>query len=391
MALSAHTAREEVGLVRKQLLERMIQTDNLSHRERLFLRLVKLSVSDGGALEERPSPAEWEFIFSEARRQALTGVLFATVERLPAEERPPRQVLLQWYALAERIRQTNAVLDKEAVKVVRFLEEKGMPAVLLKGQGVARLYPDPSLRQSGDIDVWVMAKREKTMNLARSFDKNAPETLLHTELAVSDKAMVEAHFMPSFSYNPFRHRAMQRLFSQFKDDALGNKIKLGAEGGEVAVPTLAMNRVYLLVHLYRHFFDEGVGLRQLMDYYFCLRQGFTESEAEETRICIERIGMTRFAQAVFWLLVEVWNLPQSCCFLQPAPKQGKRLLAEVLEAGNFGHERLGQKRNSHEGKAGKFCRKTLRNWHFLIDYPGEVVFDVPFRLCHYIWRIAKRR
>lgn len=367
----------------------MQHSENLSHRERLFLRLVRLGVSDCGALEEIPSPADWEYLLNEARRQALTGVLFAAVGRLPQEERPQRQVLLQWYALSERIRQTNAELDKEAVRVVRFLEEKRLPVILLKGQGVARMYPDPSLRQSGDIDVWVMAKRDTTMALAKSFDKDAPETLLHTELEVSKTAVVEAHFMPSYSYNPFRHRAMQRLFDHLGKEALSNRIKLG-EAGVVPVPTRAMNRVYLLVHLYRHLFDEGVGLRQLMDYYYCLSQGLTEEEARETRSFVAQIGLTRFAKAVLWLLVEVWGLPKSCCFLQPAAKQGERLLAEVMEAGNFGHERKGETKKLHEGKFGKFCRKTLRNWHFLIDYPGEVVFDAPFRLWHWAWRMSRR-
>lgn len=361
----------------------------LSQRERLFLRLVHISVSNGDSLGTIPTTSDWEYMFREAQQQALSGVLFSAVERLPPVERPPRHVLLSWYAFAERVKQANAVLDSEAVQVMKYLEGKGLPAILLKGQGVARLYPEPSMRQPGDIDVWVIAERGVTMKLAKSLNELAPETLLHTELALGGKTTVEAHFMPSYSYNPWRHRVMQRLFASFKAEALVCKVTLG-EVGMVSVPTPAMNRVYLLCHLYRHLFDEGVGLRQLMDYYYCLRQGLTESEARETRDVVKRLGMARFASAVLWVLVKLLDLPESYCFLPPAAGQGSRFLSEVMDAGNFGRKRIPEIGNIQENKIDKFWRKTRRNWHFLRDYPDEVLFDVPFRLWHYAWRQWRR-
>ena len=39
--------------------------------------------------------------------------------------------------------------------LVRLLEERGIPVLVLKGCGVAELYPVPELRKSGDVDVLI--------------------------------------------------------------------------------------------------------------------------------------------------------------------------------------------------------------------------------------------
>lgn len=38
-----------------------------------------------------------------------------------------------------------------------------------------------------------------------------------------------------------------------------------------ATPTQSVNVVYQMCHLFNHYFHEGIGLRQLMDYYFALK------------------------------------------------------------------------------------------------------------------------
>lgn len=46
--------------------------------------------------------------------------------------------------------------------------------------------------------------------------------------------------------------------------------------GEITVPTLSFNVIYILSHLYRHVFTEGIGLRQLLDYYFVIEKFFSK-------------------------------------------------------------------------------------------------------------------
>ena len=132
-----------------------------------------------------------------------------------------------------------------------------------------------------------------------------------------------------------------------------------------------MNRVYLLVHIYRHLFDEGIGLRQLLDYHFVLRQPCSEAEREEAVRCLERLHLKRFAGAVMYVLQTVFGLEDEHLLVPPSSGRGQRLLAEIMKAGNFGQ---------HDE------RMVSRNMGFLTDYPGEVLWSPLFKIWHYAWR-----
>ena len=46
-----------------------------------------------------------------------------------------------------------------------------------------------------------------------------------------------------------------------------NVVSLPDGIGNIAIPTTAFNVIYQLTHLYHHFFDEGIGMRQIIDYF----------------------------------------------------------------------------------------------------------------------------
>lgn len=181
---------------------------------------------------------------------------------------------------------------------------------------------------------------------------------------------------------------MNRLFSylygqgEFTDVCLS-----GGSEEKVRVPSPVFNRLFLLAHIYRHFFDEGVGLRQMMDYFFCLRQSFT---AEENRVSVcwmRRMGLLRFSRAVVYVLQEVFGLEDEFCFVPPDEREGRFLLDEIMLAGNFGkYDWRYRCASGSEGMWSRFLRKSRRNFHLAVHYPGEVIWDVPFRVCHYLWR-----
>ena len=153
------------------------------------------------------------------------------------------------------------------------------------------------------------------------------------------------------------------------------------------VPNAAFNRVYILVHIYRHLFAEGIGLRQLLDYYFVLRQGFTESEREETLRILRSLGMMRFTRAVMWVLQEVYAMPDRYLLTSPDAKEGRFLLDEIMLAGNFGKHDERMQRAAGEGTFRWGLRKVLRNFRFVRSYPSEVLWSPIFKVWHLFWRI----
>ena len=151
---------------------------------------------------------------------------------------------------------------------------------------------------------------------------------------------------------------------------------------EIPSPNSAFNRVYILVHIYRHLFHEG----QLLDYYYVLHQGFTEEERAETMRTLRSLKMERFTAAVMWVLQEVYGMDGRYLLTTPNEREGRFLLNEIMLAGNFGHydERLQHERGESALHWG--LRKVKRNFRFVRSYPSEVLWSPLFKLWHWWWR-----
>ncbi len=82
-----------------------------------------------------------------------------------------------------------------------------------------------------------------------------------------DGVPVELHFFPCSMNNPIYHARLQKWFKRNADLQCSNVVSLPDDIGEIAIPTTAFNVIYQLMHLYHYFFDEGIGMRQIIDYF----------------------------------------------------------------------------------------------------------------------------
>lgn len=227
-----------------------------------------------GLLDGRKGCFDWDACYQFAKRQTLVGVLFDGIQRLPKELAPARPLLLRWLSDSESIRRRNMRMDRASAYVYNKVCAAGFLCCILKGQGNALLYPHPSSRIPGDVDVWVMANREELRHIALSLTEgdgsSLQESLNHIELAVHG-VLVELHSTPALLNSPLHNSRLQKWLKRNADLQCSNRIALPNNAGEVAVPTLSFNIIYQLCHLFHHCFYEGVGLRQIVDYYFVLK------------------------------------------------------------------------------------------------------------------------
>ena len=155
------------------------------------------------------------------------------------------------------------------------------------------------------------------------------------------------------------------------------------------MPSTDFNLVYILIHIYRHIFDEGVGLRQLLDYYFVLKNS-TEEQRLKAYSFLQTIGMNRLPKGVMWIMQEAFAMESSYLLCAPDKRIGKKILTEVMIGGNFGHsdERYKHKNNSITNNLGveNLLLHIQRNIKYLRYFPSEVVWSVPFYVWHYFWR-----
>ena len=355
-----------------------------------FLRFCIGATTEG--IPESVKDADWGVLYGIAKKQALIGVLFHGIQQLPKELAPDGDLLMTWMGMAQRIKQQNMRLFIDSAKVCKNFKDAGFRNCILKGQGNALLYPNPYMRTPGDIDIYLNGGRKRIMEYV---DKVCPNQVMryhHVDFPVM-KTPIEVHFTPSYMFCPWHNRRMQKWFGKVMDLQCSNVVTLPDGFGEITVPTLSFNVVYILSHLYRHVFTEGIGLRQLLDYYFVVVKWHTDLTDLDSKdlAALQRdlkwLGLWKFAGAVMYVLHEVFGLEEEKMIAPMNEKEGMFLLDEIMRGGNFGQydDRLGDK--TGEGKVHRYFRMSLRNMRFVKHYPSEALCEPLFRAWFFFWKM----
>ena len=360
-----------------------------NHHIILFFDLLQVALGAKKELTQTPSEEEWRELFKMAKKQTLLGIAYVGIEKLPAYQRPLRRLLLQWYGVAEQIKQKNEELNSKALAISQRFRKDGFRNLILKGAAITPYYKVAQLEQyrtPGDVDIWLDASCKDILSYVRRHVCDSEVFYHHVDYGKMEGIDVEVHFMPSWMNNYFTNRRIQQYFEQHKEVLFA---EYDHRPDEIPAPSLVFNRVYILVHIYRHLFQEGIGLRQLMDYYFVLRQGFTAEEREETMRVFRWLKMERFVKAAMWVLQTVFGMEEKYLLTPADEKEGRFLLNEVLMAGNFGrYDKYLQEKLQSSVLSFKIHR-ALRVFRFLRSYPSEVLWSPLFKVWHLVWRIRR--
>lgn len=342
---------------------------------------------------------DWRQLYTFASRQALLGFCFDGIERLTKEfseelkQNPMgRDLLMTWMGAAQQIRRQNMKVNAVAGKLYSKFREDGLRCCILKGQGNALMYPNPYSRTPGDIDVWVNASREEITDYAKRHFNLEDDIRFHHLETTMDGVPVELHFFPGIMNNPIYNARLQKWFKRNTDLQCSNVVSLPDGIGEIAIPTTAFNVVYQLTHLYHHFFDEGIGMRQIIDYYFVASMlNINYEMLTWLQKDLKHLGLWKFAGAVMYVLHEALGLSEEKMIARMDEKRGKLLLAEILNGGNFGQHFTKYGHFTQQGMAKKYFLKIWRNMHFVRFYPAEALSEPIFRTWHFFWRLKNKK
>ena len=363
-----------------------------------FFDFLKYCLGYKGNISRVVDSMDWQELYSFASKQALLGLCFDGIERL-GKENPEelrlnpigRELLMTWMGKAQQIRRQNRKVNLVASKLFSMLREDGLRCCVLKGQGNALMYPNPYSRTPGDIDVWIDASRERIMEYAsKKFELGDDIRLQHLETSL-DGVPVELHFFPCSMNNPIYHARLQKWFKRNADLQCSNVVTLPDRIGEIAIPTTAFNVIYQLTHLYHHFFDEGIGMRQIIDYYYIVNNDELLVIRDTLQRELKHLGLWKFAGAVMYVLHEALGLSEKKMIAPMDEKRGELLLAEILEGGNFGRHFTKYGGFTHQSMGKKYFLKIWRNMHFVRFYPVEALSEPIFRTWHFFWRLKHRR
>ena len=391
---------------------------------RLFFEFLQVAIGNRKSLSAAINDSDWLRLFDFCKRQALIGVGFSAVEKLHAQGIAcPANLRMKWMASALQIEKRNALLNEQCSQLARRYEHDGLSTCILKGQGNCLNYPEElrKRRQCGDIDVWTVCKNGIPIAVQTGKDKaeyveyhgrkavieyvkmqhrlagnnDMPkQNYHHIDAPTMDGTEVEVHFRAAHLYSPLRNWRLQKWMNEHADECMKNKTHLG-----FAIPTSSVNVIYQMTHMYKHHIDGGLGFRHLMDYYYTLRVwhndvmeckdlqsqgmwceglGTHVMSNEEVMSVIRSFGMTKFAAAVMYVLHKVFDMSSHYYICNPNEKEGKKLLAEIMNSGNFGHYDS-EKPNVYQHRFQYHIWKFKRIFRLAMSYPEEALWEPVFR------------
>lgn len=351
-----------------------------------WIKFLQFCINEDAVQPDSVEEIDWDSLLLFMRKQSLVGVLMYGVSKLK-DVKIPRKILMRMFLHSEKIQKKNEILFRKSAEIAARCLHDGFPCCILKGQGNAIMYPQPFMRTSGDIDIWVKGERDRIVEYVRNQYPKA--TVRFDEIAyVEDEVIVEFHPFPCIMNNPLYNRRLQRFFSCQMETQCNHYVELSDGLGRIPTPTAEFNVFFQLTHIMRHFFDEGIGLRQLMDYFYVLRL-FKRDRIENgqdllsVQDTLHHLGLYNFAGAVMFVMKEIFGLEDEYLIVPVDKKRGMTLLKEIVKGGNFG--KYLNLANYSGGT--KFFMKSWRTMHFIREYPAEALCEPVFRTWHFFWRL----
>ena len=412
----------------------------------IFFDFLRFCIGSAKDIPSSLKEVDWKKLYAIAQKQCLVGILFDGIRKLPAEHvGMKKELLLQWMAESQMLEKANVRLNDVAIQVSEWFRKKGFRTCILKGQGNALMYPNPYSRTPGDIDIWVDGGDKRVISFVRSISPHEKACYHHIEFPSYKGVEVEVHYRPSFLLCFWHNRKLQKYYERVKEEQFSHRVMLG-EQGEVAIPTVEFNLIFQLTHIYAHLMNEGIGLKQLVDYYYVIcdfykvYQNFSNPSVSlskgsstfspspsssgsgdvtallgarnryalrladhqrSTPDCagwdrlgmvqkeLKELGLWKFAGAIMYIMQEVFGMPASRLIVPPNEKYGKFVLNEVLEAGNFGkhdaRNRFGRSQLGHN------LQRVYRDMRLVRYFPAEALCEPIFRTWHFFWRLKHSR
>ena len=364
----------------------------------LFYELIRVAIGTQKTLSCLPSGHEWGKLYKMAQKQSLVGICFVGLQRLGANSEEgfarisiSEMLYLTWMGMAAKIQQKNETMNRQCVEVQQMIENAGFRTFIMKGQGNAALYNEDLklLRQPGDIDIYLEGGFGKVNDFVQRTCPTKEINELEIHYHCFKDTEVEIHYRPFIMRNPIKNAKLQRFFKEAM--RFDNKVDLQNGVGCINVPTMEFNLVHQMVHIAHHLYTDGIGFRQLMDYFFSLKVLYGSSlksdSIEKVGAVVQNLGLERFASALMWVLGHVFGLEKECMLLEPCERDGKLLLDGILQSGNFGHHDKTKVDLSNKWKSFWYVNsKTFRFWGF--DH-WAWFWSPLWRMYHFGWRMIK--
>ena len=321
----------------------------------------------------------WDGVFRLARQQTVTGLAFQGLQYLPSGLLPPEPLLMRWAAAVEMIERSNRKMEQVLAGLVAMFQAEGLNPVLQKGQGVARFYEHPLLRECGDIDFYFNGQtaRDKALSCVQQARVRTTQMPDHSVCYQWKGVCVEHHSCLLDLSSPFLQRMARRM------EETWGYVRCPLSGVEVSVPAPFLNLLLLDLHILKHALGRGIGLRQLCDMARACHCLHDELSADEMKTACVRLGLGRWNPLLHAFLVDCLGLPTDSLPYPERAASASPLLDIVWRGGNFGQHLAGRRERDARStwmRKWQTCQSFLHNVGFSCRYAPKETFWMMARL-----------
>lgn len=299
------------------------------------------------------TPKDWEFFYALSKKQGVVAVIFDAVKAIPKEFAPPKSVTMKWFSHSLSIEEQMKKKEKVAIEFAERLSEHNIQTTVLKGLAYASYYPNPYHRESGDLDCYLMGKKEEGDKITVEIGGKMEEAgYKHSHLHYKGLTIENHNYITSFD-NTKRGIRTERILQDLIKDG-GRPIR----DTKLLNPSVDFNALFLIKHAQRHFIKEGICIRHLLDWAFFLKAESQNVNWSKVLPLMEQCRILKFAQVLTTLCVEKLGMQIDVVGLQGLKCISDAVLADILgEQPDLFHENFIQ-------KVGRIFRRFYRMWKF---------------------------
>lgn len=363
----------------------MTRSNSISLDKSLFYEITQIALGTRAKTSGILTDTEWKEVFVMSQKQAVAGLLFSVLDEIrKTGQRPPMDVLYEWIGLSEQIRNQNQLLNKRCKDITDFWADTGYASCILKGQGNALMYQNPRSRTPGDIDIWVFGDRKNITRIVKKRTPNVFEQYHHIDFPIYDDATVEVHYIPGSLLSPIYNKRFLEWCEMQKKHIKEHCVE--TQYG-FYVPSVEFNAVFQMVHIFTHFFTEGVGLRHFVDYFYVLKN-LSVQERDDICETLRWLGLVKFAKGVMWIENECLALEEAYLLFEPDKITGEFIKKEMEEGGNFGQydSRFTMRRH---GIIARGIADTGRLITLARMFPSDSFWKVMEKIANQRWKLKK--
>ena len=296
----------------------------------LFFSLLRTSINSQTNRKNTLTFNDWKVVYHTCRQQGMTAVLFDFVRQLPKSEAPDKALLMEWLSAATAVEQTMQRMQVTAGEFAEAMEKREIPVVVLKGIAFAQYYPNPLLRECGDLDCYMMGKKEEGDLAAVELGGKVEEAgYKHSHLIYKGLTIENHRFFTDFDNTP-TGMLTEQVLGELMQEA---HTYIG--GSKLCCPSANFNALFLLKHAQGHFIDEGIRMRHVLDWALFLREKQEEVDWSKVLPMLEVTHTAQFAGvmtaiAVRYLRIEVLNKGLLALASNAEQKMVNAVLADIM-------------------------------------------------------------